>query len=211
MSQQAEGAVFVDADDASGFVVVEADAVAVTPGEAGPSNSADVVIQSGEADAQVIEGGPPGASAYEVWLLLPGNAGRPVEDFLESLRGPRGLQGAAGTALVLPAAGTLLAFRAVTTNASGEVVYCDAGREDHADQLLGVNENSAAEGSDVTIASMGPISNPGWSWIPDEPVFVGLMGQLTQDSEVGLFCQAVGYARTPTEIIIRPGAAFIRG
>lgn len=102
MSQQAEGAVFVDADDASGFVVVEADAVAAAPGEAGPSNSADVVLQSGEADAQVIEGGPPGASAYEVWLQLPGNAGLSPEDFLESLRGPPGPAGITAAGLAVP-------------------------------------------------------------------------------------------------------------
>lgn len=52
-----------------------------------------VVIEAEElvADVDLVEqSGPPGASAYEVWLQLPGNSGKSVEDFIASLKGEAG-------------------------------------------------------------------------------------------------------------------------
>lgn len=41
-------------------------------------------------DLNIIAKGDPGKSAYEVWLEQPGNAGKTVTEFLDSLRGPAG-------------------------------------------------------------------------------------------------------------------------
>lgn len=57
-------------------------------------DSITVVIDASdpvEAVVLVEEFGPPGSSAYDVWLAQPGNAGRSAAEFLESLRGPAGV------------------------------------------------------------------------------------------------------------------------
>jgi hypothetical protein len=41
-------------------------------------------------EANIEESGPPGASAYEIWLSQPGNGGKTIAEFLESLKGDVG-------------------------------------------------------------------------------------------------------------------------
>jgi hypothetical protein len=68
---------------------------------------ADVVQAEivGAPDIEVIEAEQTGASAYEIWRTQPGNTGKSVQDFLDSLKGyvgadgpegPQGPQGPAG-------------------------------------------------------------------------------------------------------------------
>lgn len=63
------------------------------------SNEISVVIDCAQpVEATVEVGGPPGASAFDVWLQQPGNAGKTEADFFESLRGPQGETGDVGPA-----------------------------------------------------------------------------------------------------------------
>ena len=44
--------------------------------------------------AQAVQVGVPGRSSYDVWLSLPGNAGKSLEEYFEAIRGPMGPPGA---------------------------------------------------------------------------------------------------------------------
>lgn len=56
------------------------------------SESVDAVVSDGvEVDALVEEFGPPGASVYDTWLAIPGNAGGTPDEFIEAQRGPPGV------------------------------------------------------------------------------------------------------------------------
>ena len=61
------------------------------------SNEISVVIDCAQSvEATVEVGGPPGASSYDIWLQQPGNAGKTISEYLESLRGPTGETGDTG-------------------------------------------------------------------------------------------------------------------
>lgn len=61
------------------------------------SNEISVVIDCAQpVEATVEVGGPPGASSYDIWLQQPGNAGKTVVEYLESLHGPKGDRGETG-------------------------------------------------------------------------------------------------------------------
>lgn len=75
-------------------MTLEASEISIT---AEVSNEISVVVDcalSVEATVQV--GGVPGASSYDIWLQQPGNAGKTVVEYLESLRGPHGDKGEKG-------------------------------------------------------------------------------------------------------------------
>lgn len=127
---------------------------------------------------------------------------------LESAQGPAGPPGAGLETLT--AAVPLNAYKLVTTDAAGAAIYADAADADHADQVVGIAINSALSGSPVTVRAMGFIDNPGWSWTPGAPLFVGLDGDITS-AQVGAFSQGVGYAATPTRMFIRLDRAILRG
>lgn len=101
----------------------------------------------------------------------------------------------------------LLAFKLVTTDADGDAVYASAAELGHGGRVLGV---SLRAGLSVQVRTAGVVRNPGWSWEPQAPLFVGLEGEITTQ-QVGRFSQAIGYARTPTEIFVRLGRAILRG
>lgn len=52
------------------------------------SNISVVIDSAQTAEAVVHEAGPPGASAYEIWLAQPGNAGKTIPEFIASLQAP---------------------------------------------------------------------------------------------------------------------------
>ena len=56
------------------------------------SETVEAIVTDGvEVDALVEEFGPPGASTYDTWLAIPGNAGGTPGDFIEAQRGPPGV------------------------------------------------------------------------------------------------------------------------
>lgn len=61
-----------------------------------PDDISVVIDCAQPVEATVELGGPPGASSYDIWLQQPGNAGKTVSEYLESLRGPPGNTGDPG-------------------------------------------------------------------------------------------------------------------
>ena len=96
----------------------------------------------------------------------------------------------------------IIAYKAVTTNSSGELIYCDAATSAHYFKTCGITETSALTGANANVRYDGLLKNDGWSFTPELPVFLGLNGSITQDSEIGVFYLQLGYARTANEIYI---------
>lgn len=102
--------VVVDASDPVEAVVTQDDAQQIFAVVADPSDQSTAVVEANQfsadpisvgdpsapVEANVSEPGPPGLSAYELWLLQPGNAGKTVDAFLLSLVGPAGAPGLNG-------------------------------------------------------------------------------------------------------------------
>lgn len=67
--------------------------------------------------------------------------------------------------------------------------------------VLGITARSWNAGDEITIVALGPVTESGWIWTPNQPVFVGLNGELTQTfSSAWEYTQIVGYATKETEL-----------
>lgn len=123
-------------------------------------------------------------------------------------QGPPGIQGPAGPAgasVTTYVAGEALGGnRAVKADASGQAVY--ATNTDAASQhLLGVTTGAASAAANVGVQRAGVMVEPSWSWTPNQPVFLGVNGVLTQTYPTGaLLSIIVGFALTPTSIHLSP-------
>ncbi|MBD2489009.1 hypothetical protein [Aulosira sp. FACHB-615] len=100
------------------------------------------------------------------------------------------------------AATSLLAYRMVTLNTSGEVIYADNINPDHIASVWAINKTSVATGQTVTGQTFGEVENLAWSWTPQDPIFLGANGTLTQIPPTTGFVLIVGWAMTATKMFI---------
>jgi hypothetical protein len=101
----------------------------------------------------------------------------------------------------LVAGPALLAFHGVLTDEAGLADYASAGVRDHAGRLVGFTAHAALPGGPVRVVHAGALKNDGWNWTPGALLFLGLDGQITS-SQVGVFSQRIGHARSATEVWI---------
>lgn len=109
-------------------------------------------------------------------------------------QGPEGIPGPSGAATLACTAGANLSGdRIVTYDSSGKVVYasCDAVS---ALTVLGITLAAAAADDSVSVQSYGQISEPSWSWIPLEPVYLSTNGTITQTAPTSGYCVRLGWA-----------------
>lgn len=132
-----------------------------------------------------------------------------VTELIEvSRRGPPGPPGPAGSpggALVTGTAGAALSgHMAVAYDAAGDLVYASADEAAHAWTLAGVTTGAAAAGDEVTVQRNDVIEHGGWAWTPQQLVFLGLGGVLTQSLPPGAaFCSVLGVALSPTRLMLQ--------
>lgn len=93
----------------------------------------------------------------------------------------------------------LEAFRVVAI-VDGQLVYADHRNLAHAYAVVGILRGAVVTGERVSVLSEGPITNPDWSWIPNEPIFLGEDGYLTQTSPTTGFLQPLGQVILPQQI-----------
>jgi hypothetical protein len=154
------------------------------------SNDYSIVIEGTEVKVDVER------MEYEVSLSRTGPQGA---------RGPRGDKGDSGSSfLTYDSAGATSGHMLVTTNDDGEVIYIDNKNPLHLNRLIGISTNAATIGMSVNIQSGGYLEHGGWTFTPDEPLFVGENGAIIQTlNGDAVFQQIFGYALTPTQILIR--------
>lgn len=125
----------------------------------------------------------------------------------EGPQGPQGPQGAAGVIIIAPASTNLSGHRAVVLNSLGEAVYADNNTAAHANKFAGVTQGASITGASATLQQFGEMTEPSWSWTPDQPVYLGANGFLTQTMPVATsakFSLIIGVAQTATKLFISP-------
>lgn len=135
---------------------------------------------------------------------------RTVEVVAKGAQGPAGPAGpigpAGGDVFLRQADGALGGHRVVRSTGQGAAGYADAQVEEHGDDVLGITLGAAAAGDDVQIQGSGEIVEPSWAWEPQEPIFLGAAGVLTQvlpTAETAAFLLVLGFATSPTGMQVR--------
>lgn len=121
--------------------------------------------------------------------------------------GPQGPPGPAGGASQTYIAGMALGGqRAVVLNSAGEAVYADNTDLSHADKVLGITTGAASIGNPVTVQTLGPLTEPSWTWALDQEVFLSTVGLLTQTPPSSGFLEGMGFplATDTLQVRIKP-------
>lgn len=133
----------------------------------------------------------------------------------ESEQGPPGPRGpigpSGGSALSVTAGQDIGGHRLVLLNAQGDAIYADARQLSHAEVVVGLTVFAAVQGQSIDIVRAGIVEEPSWSWVADQPVYLGLDGVPTQTLPPGaLFGLVVGFPIAPTRLFmsIKPPIVF---
>lgn len=70
----------------------------------------------------------------------------------------------------------LNAYKVVTTDNLGRLVYASADNPAHLGRVLGVTRGAGIDGQQLPMAVSGLLRNPGWSWSPGVLLYLGLGG-----------------------------------
>jgi hypothetical protein len=107
--------------------------------------------------------------------------------------------------IALTANGSMSGHLGVATDAGGEVVRASSDTAAQALRFAGVSVNAAVDGDPVEVVRFGPIEHVGWTWTPDQPVFLGINGALVQAVPGGAtFVLVVGQALSATRLMVAP-------
>ena len=135
-----------------------------------------------------------------------------VTDAEQGPPGPRGPIGpSGGSALSVTAGQDIGGHRLVLLNAQGDAIYADARQLSHAEVVVGLTVFAAVQGQSIDIVRAGIVEEPSWSWVADQPVYLGLDGVPTQTLPPGaLFGLVVGFPIAPTKLLmsIKPPIVF---
>lgn len=102
------------------------------------------------------------------------------------------------------AGGVVQGHKAVAVGADGRVTLANPFSAPALGSVVGVSMNAALADEDVAVRTGDVVEHPGWSWVPDAPVFVGAAGALVQTEPVGAaWLQVVGWARSATRLLVR--------
>lgn len=128
------------------------------------------------------------------------------------LQGPPGPPGASGdaTTIARTAAIALSGHRAVATNADGDFVYADKDTAAHASCTIGITTGAASQGASASAIALGPLTENSWNWTPQQLIFLGSNGVLTQSAPTTGFVLVLGKAVSPTTVFVQIQSAFIR-
>ena len=125
--------------------------------------------------------------------------------------GPAGPPGPAGGAMLgLPANGAISGHKAVCNN-NGSAIYADSSDTTTAHTFVGISYNAAADGDTVSIVTAGPTTETSWDWTPQQPVYVGIGGNLTQTAPTSGYIRRIGFAQNATTIFVQPSQPIILG
>ena len=106
------------------------------------------------------------------------------------------------TSLRYVANGAISGHRVIRCDSTGKAAYADSNTTAHANSVIGISTNAAVNGDIVNVQFSGEVEEPSWNWTPNMPVFDGVNGTLTQTSPTQGFSLVVGFAVTPTKIVV---------
>jgi hypothetical protein len=123
-----------------------------------------------------------------------------IKTVLNVGQGPSGPPGA-GVSNSLVALQPIGGHRVVIASGLNGADYADAFNPLHFGRVVGVTTGAADGGAMLLAQSAGPIDEASWNWIPDEDIWLGPNGTLTQVLPAeAAFVQRVGFAQTPTHM-----------
>ena len=98
-----------------------------------------------------------------------------------------------------------VAYKMVALNANGETVLASSLQLTQVDKILGILNNS---GQTITF---GSVTNPSWTWTPDQSLYLGENGNIVTTSTVdgASFSLKIGYAITSTKAFIKIGTPVV--
>lgn len=118
-------------------------------------------------------------------------------------QGPTGPPGPSGSPyMMFLADGPISGQRVVRPTTAGKVGYADSGTPTHANIVLGITTGAAGDSAPVSVQTGGTLNEPTWAWAPEQPVFCGINGALTQTPPTAGFCLIVGIATSSTSITV---------
>lgn len=126
-------------------------------------------------------------------------------------QGPAGAQGLTGA--VGPSGGAALTVTAGAALSGHTIVYLDASEKAqyagndtaaHAQIMLGMTLGAAALDAPVNVQRSGEVTEPSWSWVLEQPVYLGAGGQITQMPPVSpaLFQRVIGFPMSATKLYL---------
>ncbi len=86
------------------------------------------------------------------------------------------------------------ALRILTTDSNGLAIYADPLNADHVRKLLGMSTSAGLINEPVVIRLEGKYQDSGWSWDPNEKLYLGANGTLTQVAPVTGNLVVLGHA-----------------
>lgn len=129
-----------------------------------------------------------------------------VETITETgAQGPPGAQGPSGAlaqSLQYPAGEALGGSRAVYLAGDGSFWYAD-NQDASAIAVAGITSGAVSLGETATAQYAGEMVEPSWSWTPEQPVYLGASGQLTQTPPPSGTVVELGVALTATKMLVR--------
>lgn len=119
------------------------------------------------------------------------------------VQGPAGADG--GTYTTKLASAALGGHRIVRAVSATHVDYASADQITHGDDILGMTIGAASVGGTVQIVDSQDVAEPSWAWTPQEPLYLGLNGLLTQTppDAPSAIAVVVGFATSATSARIR--------
>lgn len=128
-------------------------------------------------------------------------------------KGEKGDPGVAGSVSFLYQASTPMSgHKIVMLDGYGKLAYASSYNLEHAQRVIGITTNAASIEGDVSVLSVGEITEPSWNWQPNIPIYLGLDGSLTQEQPSmpgSKFSMVVGFPITDTTMFLNIGYPII--
>ena len=110
-----------------------------------------------------------------------------------------GSTSADNTTLLVTAAGDVGGHICVVSDAVGLATPASTASKS---PVVGITSGSAVAGAYATLITSGIFTEPSWTWVPDSTLFVGVGGVLTQTPPSTGYMHVVGYAVSPTTVVV---------
>jgi hypothetical protein len=130
-----------------------------------------------------------------------------IEILTAAEQGPPGAQGQPGQSgasyLTYLADGAVGGQRVVRATTAGKVGYVDPSDPAQAHAAIGLTMGAAANGASINVQFSGEMSEPGWAWTANLPIFAGANGVPTQTPPAIGFQAPIGVATSATAMVIQ--------
>jgi hypothetical protein len=98
---------------------------------------------------------------------------------------------------------SLSGHQVISLNSSGLAEYASCDNINYMSKIVGISTGAATSGSSITIQSGDVMDYNGWSWTPNQIIFLGLNGSLVSSVPVSaVFTQVMGIALSSTSILV---------